>query len=414
MRGRKASSGRSSKKGTVGLSEVLYLTFVLLFVLLLIVQSGENEANDAKNRLEATRGHQLAMDEIQIIGEMQEHQHELPRREKLFLLQSAHNHDNDKDGEEDANNSNNSNGRGFSRWRTSFSECSSVQLLKKGIIKRMVLTNVVEDAVDIEAYDSAAGHYQPVSTDQDVDLLFTRSTPDILSYRISKDDIEGQERLLQLTGRLFSSSTALLINSHPITIVEPGKQNLDKDGSLDGATGLNIWDGAIALAKYLEKHSTTIVSGKSILELGAGTGVVGIAAALLDAHDVLLTDLPYALDNLRHNVQLNLRESTVAAIQSLDWTSSSTYPIHRAWDLIIGADVIWLAHLVPSLVQVINACAADDTSVIIAHQTRSIEVDQLFFRLMHENFDMQQVPTDLVYTSFLVLRSLFAHQFNLI
>ena len=53
-------------------------------------------------------------------------------------------------------------------------------------------------------------------------------------------------------------------------------------------TGLITWDGAIVLAKYLETHPT-IVHGKSVLELGAGTGVAGIAAVLLGASSALLT-----------------------------------------------------------------------------------------------------------------------------
>lgn len=42
--------------------------------------------------------------------------------------------------------------------------------------------------------------------------------------------------------------------------------------------------------------------GRQILELGAGTGIVGIAAALLGAH-VLLTDRQDILPSLQRNVE---------------------------------------------------------------------------------------------------------------
>lgn len=42
------------------------------------------------------------------------------------------------------------------------------------------------------------------------------------------------------------------------------------------------------LAKYLEIHPET-VRNKSVLEVGAGTGVAGTAAALLGAREILLT-----------------------------------------------------------------------------------------------------------------------------
>ena len=53
-------------------------------------------------------------------------------------------------------------------------------------------------------------------------------------------------------------------------------------------TGLITWDGAVVLAKYMEWHPSA-VSQKRILEVGAGTGVAGMAAALLGASSVLLT-----------------------------------------------------------------------------------------------------------------------------
>jgi Lysine methyltransferase len=42
------------------------------------------------------------------------------------------------------------------------------------------------------------------------------------------------------------------------------------------------------LAKYIEIHPDT-VRNKSVLEVGAGTGVAGTAAALLGAREILLT-----------------------------------------------------------------------------------------------------------------------------
>jgi len=165
--------------------------------------------------------------------------------------------------------------------------------------------------------------------------------------------------------------------------------------------------------------------------------LAGISAALLGAYEVLLTDLGYALDNLRSNVDAALGQgleqpshvterqlpsstssSSVAGSESaatvsvacLDWADASTYrfptsppqtpsllqllsqsqpqaenetqqssssssssssplpslPHHQQqphhdpqngnngnqWDMIIGADVVWLEELIPLLVQV--------------------------------------------------------------
>lgn len=58
------------------------------------------------------------------------------------------------------------------------------------------------------------------------------------------------------------------------------------------------------LSKYLEYKYRTL-RGKKILELGCGTGFVGICAGLLDAEVVHLTDLEYAIENINHNIKLN-------------------------------------------------------------------------------------------------------------
>lgn len=53
-----------------------------------------------------------------------------------------------------------------------------------------------------------------------------------------------------------------------------------------GDVGCVVWDAAIVLAKYLEKTSdpaseVNTWTDKDVLELGAGTGVVGLMAASL-------------------------------------------------------------------------------------------------------------------------------------
>lgn len=52
----------------------------------------------------------------------------------------------------------------------------------------------------------------------------------------------------------------------------------------------------------------TLLRGKAVVEVGAGTGVVGIvAAALCEAQQVVLTDLPHLLPWLDKNLQVGLQ-----------------------------------------------------------------------------------------------------------
>ena len=52
---------------------------------------------------------------------------------------------------------------------------------------------------------------------------------------------------------------------------------------LEGDVGCVVWDAAIALAKYIDMEETQEkqnFQGKAVIELGSGTGIVGLVAAV--------------------------------------------------------------------------------------------------------------------------------------
>lgn len=71
------------------------------------------------------------------------------------------------------------------------------------------------------------------------------------------------------------------------------------------STGMAIWRGSEVLADYLIQNPT-LVQNKSVLELGAGVGLVGLVAYHLGASRVLCTDGDErVLLNLRRNIERN-------------------------------------------------------------------------------------------------------------
>tara|TARA_B110000881_G_scaffold220897_1_gene247835 strand:+ start:29 stop:544 length:516 start_codon:yes stop_codon:yes gene_type:complete len=92
------------------------------------------------------------------------------------------------------------------------------------------------------------------------------------------------------------------------------------------------WASGQVLAQYLLAHPER-VAGKSVVDFGAGSGVVGIAARLAGASEVLAVDLdPAALAACAVNAAINGVQLTLAS----DLGSIET-PI----DLIIAADVLY-------------------------------------------------------------------------
>lgn len=56
-------------------------------------------------------------------------------------------------------------------------------------------------------------------------------------------------------------------------------------------THTQVWDAGLVLTQYLASRPHVIAPPKTCIELGAGTGAAGIAAALLGARSVVVTDL---------------------------------------------------------------------------------------------------------------------------
>eukprot|EP01043_Picozoa_sp_COSAG02_P094629 COSAG02_NODE_31050_length_540_cov_0.882086_1_plen_93_part_00 len=84
----------------------------------------------------------------------------------------------------------------------------------------------------------------------------------------------------------------------------------------------------------------TIPDG-NVIELGAGTGAVGLTAAQLGATHVVLTDQHTELSaaNIRDN---ELGE--IARVARVDWTDTSTWEVARnagPWDVLIASDLFF-------------------------------------------------------------------------
>jgi Lysine methyltransferase len=66
------------------------------------------------------------------------------------------------------------------------------------------------------------------------------------------------------------------------------------------------------------------------------------------------------------------------------------YP-HLQWDVVIGADVVWLEELVPLLVRALTALCGPDTLLLLAHQKRSERTDDLLFEGLSRDFEIEKV-----------------------
>jgi len=89
----------------------------------------------------------------------------------------------------------------------------------------------------------------------------------------------------------------------------------------------------------------SITDPPRILELGSGTGLLGIAAAALypDA-SVHLTDLDAIVSNLEANVKANkllFSKGKSPSVSVLDWSEPSTADLDCRFDLILASDPLY-------------------------------------------------------------------------
>lgn len=126
--------------------------------------------------------------------------------------------------------------------------------------------------------------------------------------------------------------------------------------------GWKTWGSSLVLAEIVtdtignpsfKSHSYTLSRPLRVLELGAGTGLVGITWALkwetLHERELLhlvTTDLPEIVDNLNKNLELNHIASWVSA-EVLDWTDPASFLAknygnsEQKFDVILIADPIY-------------------------------------------------------------------------
>lgn len=128
--------------------------------------------------------------------------------------------------------------------------------------------------------------------------------------------------------------------------------------------GVALWPSAIALAYDLAERGEAL-EGKTVLELGAGTGLPGIVAASLGAQVLQTDQQEMAMTVCQRNAVLN----RVASIQHrlVDWTE---WEENGYFDWIIGSDILYGEPLHASLRQIFETNLAPGGRILIADPFR--------------------------------------------
>ena len=135
------------------------------------------------------------------------------------------------------------------------------------------------------------------------------------------------------------------------------------------------WQCAPLLAAYLSVNAE-VVSGRTILELGAGTGLPSIAAAKLGAGQIFASeraDEQDMLDLLAKNIKLNRVEENCRVLP-LSWSQYDAVlsSLPRV-DIVLGADIFYFDGDYPSLFRLFRSVFLSNPGAVcvIAYQQRN-------------------------------------------
>eukprot|EP01102_Stenamoeba_stenopodia_P004890 TRINITY_DN1536_c0_g1_i1.p1 TRINITY_DN1536_c0_g1~~TRINITY_DN1536_c0_g1_i1.p1 ORF type:complete len:236 (+),score=45.04 TRINITY_DN1536_c0_g1_i1:82-789(+) len=185
--------------------------------------------------------------------------------------------------------------------------------------------------------------------------------------------------------------------------------------------GATVWDAAIVLIKYLESEKQfpkSFWEGKSVLELGAGTGACGIAVGrILQRREatnskVIITDRPQMLPLIQRNIDFNFKDSkkstsTTSVEAQVHWWGEDIEGLlshngGRPFDVIVMSDIVAVTYssTYPLLFKTLLESSASHTRFLLAYELRSKEDRKFFEMLMDNGFSYKKVDNSLLHPEY--------------
>jgi predicted nicotinamide N-methyase len=177
----------------------------------------------------------------------------------------------------------------------------------------------------------------------------------------------------------------------------------DRPGHLQ--SGQYIWPASIAAANYIINRWDSLQC-KTVLELGSGCGITGIALSKMEGvQSVIMTDYDLgSLQLISENIQLNGNSdsSSSRAISSshyLEWGAPIPPAIQQlplfpldGFRLVVGADLVYSKDVIPALLRTVHSLLHKSLGVFILvssfrlSDVSSIHCYCVLNRLIHRSY----------------------------
>ncbi|KAH9843673.1 putative methyltransferase-domain-containing protein [Rhodofomes roseus] len=236
-----------------------------------------------------------------------------------------------------------------------------------------------------------------------IDLALEEKLDDLDPLRHLRDDLDldSDPKTTRTSDGLVPAQIPSILNQR----IELAFPRGPEDGDIliklvvDASPGCGgiAWPAGEVLSRYISRHGS--LEGQTVLELGSGTGLVGLVAGKLGA-EVWITDQAPLLSIMRRNVAMNDLSAHVH-VAELNWGSPLPPDIHRP-SVILAADCVYFEPAFPLLVHTLaelvprpsdSDAASDRPEVLFCYKKRR-KADKRFFTLLKREFTWTEVTDD--------------------
>jgi len=169
--------------------------------------------------------------------------------------------------------------------------------------------------------------------------------------------------------------------------------------------GGHLWNAAFHLCDYIERELLPkgLLKNKRIIELGAGTGLVGMFVLLQPSNALVsLTDLNVMVPVMNSNVKENitdidvLRRLQVAELRWGEYCSAFKYwsngenKVETGIDFILLSDCVYLEVCFEPLIKTLIELSSPYTIILMSYQHRR-KAENRFFKLLNKQFTCEKI-----------------------
>ncbi|KAH8553099.1 putative methyltransferase-domain-containing protein [Umbelopsis sp. PMI_123] len=234
-------------------------------------------------------------------------------------------------------------------------------------------------------------------------LIMTTSEADVDQASSIKDPFLELSLTLE-PEKIINSKITRMSSFNYEGLPQPILVNEDTTGGCGGKT----WEAADVTCNYIIwKYKSTngqAFRGKSILELGSGTGLVGLVLGAMcspaDAKEIVITDQLPMLSLMEANINSNELGKIVKA-KVLDWGVELPQWLTEMPDIIIASDCVYLEIAFQPLIESLLLLSNENTEIYLCYKRRR-KADKRFFTLAKKKFIITEV-------NFTALRNLYQH-----